>query len=124
MHCKGPSHSRLHCALTLRTIVVAGPALLVGAEVIAAMQIPVEKGPSCERNCAEASHAFSRVQGAAIAAGMRRMLDVRSYDPPTIASGHQEFPHYTDVAPVGLPVVKDAVSLQVSTLRVQECFLI
>ena len=49
---------------------------------------------------------------------MRRMLDVSSYDPPSIASGRQEWPHYTDVAPVGLPVQKDVVELQVRPLLV------
>ena len=44
---------------------------------------------------------------------MRHILDVHSYDPPAIASGHQEYPHYTDEAPVGLPVEKDTVRLQV-----------
>ncbi len=46
---------------------------------------------------------------------MRRILDVQSYDPPAIAKGHQEWPHYTDKAPVGLPIEKDAVRLQVRT---------
>ena len=54
-------------------------------------------------------------QGAADVAGMRRILDVQSYDPPAIAKGHQEWPHYTDKAPVGLPIEKDAVRLQVPT---------
>ena len=46
---------------------------------------------------------------------MRHVLNVQSYDPPAIAKGHQEWPHYTDVAPVGLPIEKDAVRLQVHT---------
>jgi len=87
------------------------PAGLVSTSVLAPQSLrrsvladPVRQGANGQLHGA---------QGAADAAGMRRILDVQSYDPPAIVKGHQEWPHYTDKAPVGLPIEKDAVRLQV-----------